>query len=472
MKRLIIVLVVLILLSSVKFALADKEEVLILEGTATEVGSMWGEINRDSILKKYNLFFAGADEFFSPESLVGKEDQLRVFAQLSKDISKAIGCSYWIEELNAIADVIGVDRDLFIAYAFGRYRNLALLYTTEVKEGCTSLTITPPATKDGQIIFHKTRDTGLDLQAAYLKRITDVPPGDKEPYKFFGEMGTSDTGISFFVNEMGLAGSADVPADKAPTMPYDPGEPRVREVAPPKYDGFMNHYTLRYFAEQCKDVDEVSEALHYLVDNGYVASGKWGTNYLFVDARGKALHILDVCHEIVEEETDLSLKYLDKTCEGIYSTVHYRTHPYLGDPFKALVSNYGNITVELVNSPQVVKHPGMWAFRSSQSAATILIDPDYPETLTTIFVTLPGYGYSIPFLMGANATPVALMDGTVFETQRESYRYSEYYETILTDEWRRFISGIRGKVEAGEDVTEELNDNFLYMVNKVLSMNK
>lgn len=41
----------------------------------------------------------------------GKEEQLRRFAKLSIDLSKEIKCSYWIEELNAIADAVGIDRN-------------------------------------------------------------------------------------------------------------------------------------------------------------------------------------------------------------------------------------------------------------------------------------------------------------------------------------------------------------------------
>ena len=73
--------------------------------------------------------------------------------------------------------------------------------------------------------------------------------------------------------------------------------------------------------------------------------------------------------------------------------------------------------------------------------------------------------------MGASATPKALVDGTVYETQRGSFKYSEFYEAGVNDEWRKFIYTMREKVKKGEDVTKEMNDNFLQMVNLVLSMN-
>jgi hypothetical protein len=402
------------------------------------------------------------------ENAKGKEDLLRNFAKLSINLSKEIGCSYWIEELNAIADTADLDRELYIAFTFGRYRDLALLYEGV---GCTSFAVVSPATKDGQIIFHKTRETSPDLQSAYLKKITDVPSGDKKPYKFFGEMGTADTGVSFFVNEKGLAGGADVPRQWQHKEYYvDPAEEDKPFVDPPKYDGFMNHYIPRYIAEHCKDVDEAGRVLHDFVDKGYIASGKWGTNYLFVDAKGQVLQIADDCREIVEERKNPVMEVEGEEYKGIYFTVH-RENDY-GTPEDALVSNYGGITVELVNSPSVSKHPAMWNFARAQSSSTILIDPEYPSELTTIFVSLPAYGYGVPFFMGAQKTPRALMDGTVYDTQLKSYNYSEFYEAGINDIWRKNIFDFRKKLENGEDVTKELDAFSLEMVNLILSMNR
>jgi len=473
----ILLIVILILLSSVTFALASKE-VVTLKGTAEEVGKMWAEINRDSILAKYKLYMAGADKFFSKEALGGKETELKVFAKLSEDIAKEIGCSYWIEELNAMADEIGVDRDLFISYNFGRYRNLAASYAKERKseEKCTSFAITPPATKDGQIIFGKTRDTGEDLQAAYIKEITCQQPGE-EAYKFFGEMGTSDIGVSFFVNEKGLAGSADFPAAAQPrsgTADYPPPGEKLKAyiVEPPKYDGLMNHLTLRYFAEKCKNVEEARKALHFLVENGYVASGSYGTNYLFADADGNVLRIEDNGRAIHTEEVNPSLAYQGKSYPGIYFTVHREGKDPYGSPEDALVANYGNIMIELADSAQVGKHPAKWSYRKSQSGFTVLIDPKHPEILTSIFVALPAYGYSIPFLMGATKTPKAMLDGTVYKLQKGSYRYSDYHQSGINDKWKEFIYTTRNQLAEGKDVTESINKNFLEMVELVMSMNK
>ncbi|HQA37235.1 MAG TPA: hypothetical protein PKY47_07715, partial [Acetomicrobium sp.] len=214
---------------------------------------------------------------------------------------------------------------------------------------------------------------------------------------------------------------------------------------------------------------EAKAVMHSFAEKGYLASGNRGTNYLFVDANGKILQIADNCYKIIEEQVNPSLKKDGEEYKGIYFTVS-RVNDY-GSPEDALISNYGNITIELANSPKVSKHPAMWNFERAQSSATILIDPEYPETLTTIFVTLPAYGYSIPFLMGANATPRALMDGTVYEKQRTSFEYSEFHEAGINDMWRKFIYGVRADLKEGKDVQEELNENFQKMVDFILAMN-
>lgn len=82
MKRLIVlIMAITVLLSTSAFAAAPSEEVMFLQGSAVEVGTMWGEVNRDSILKAYNTFISRAE---------GKEDALRRFAKLSIDLSKKL----------------------------------------------------------------------------------------------------------------------------------------------------------------------------------------------------------------------------------------------------------------------------------------------------------------------------------------------------------------------------------------------
>ena len=150
MKRLLAWgLVALFLIGSAGATPSSASDILVLEGSAAEVGKLWGETNRESILKAFNAFLSRAG---------GKEEQLRSFAKLSIDLSQKIGCSYWIDELNAIADTAGIDRELYIAFTFGRYRDLALLYKGV---GCTTFAVTPPATKKRSHLLLKVGSTRM-----------------------------------------------------------------------------------------------------------------------------------------------------------------------------------------------------------------------------------------------------------------------------------------------------------------------
>jgi len=106
MKRFLVWgIIVLFLIGSTGVNPSSAGDVLVFEGSAAEVGKLWGETNKESIIKAFNAFLSRAG---------GKEEQLRSFAKLSIDLSKKIGCSYWIDELNAIADTAGIDRELYI----------------------------------------------------------------------------------------------------------------------------------------------------------------------------------------------------------------------------------------------------------------------------------------------------------------------------------------------------------------------
>jgi len=415
----------------------DEGQVLTLIGTASEIGTKWGRENRQSILQQYNNFLVGRDQA-----------NLRLFAQRFIDISTDIDSSHWVIEANATADEIGADRELFIAFIAGRYRGLADHYPPE----CTSFFVKPPATKDGQIIFHKTRDNSEELQAAYIKHTTGLPPGH-EVYKFFAEMGTADTGISYFVNEKGLAGSADMGG-----------------AATAKYDGLMNHFTARYIAEHCKDVYEAHDTLHWLVEEkGYSAGATIVTNWLFLDKNGNALHIADDGYHIITEELNPVLNHDGTDYDGIYFTI--RRSNAEGSPEDALVANYGNINVTLVDGTQVAKHSAMSFRGSSLSGATFLIDPDYPSILTSIFISIPAWGYSVPVQLGVDATPKALMNGTVYAYQKshlEGQSLDPAFESSIYSEWESFYNDIKPKVPS-QDVTTAMNDKFLYFVNRILN---
>ncbi len=403
---------------------------ILLIGNATSIGTKWGQENKASIVSAYNSFILGKDS-----------NKLRSFASLIVNITTELNCLHWINECHAIADVLEVDHDFFVAFEFGRYRGLVDGYTPLGGfHECKSFVCYPPATRDDQIIFHKTRDNFGEPQAAYMKQTTELPPG-QETYKFFGTMGVSDIGLSFFINENGLAGSCDMGGG-----------------CPAKYTGLMNHMTLRYIAEYCQNVTEVSSALHFLVDHGYTAGAAIISNYLFIDAEGNALHIADNGYMIVTEEFNPHVSGYP----GIWSTVSIT-------PMNTLLAQYGDIDVTLVDSELVGKHPDVSGASSSISGGTFLIHPLYPETLSSIFISLPAKAYSVPTLMGANMTPKALMNGAVYEYQKQTFTtMNTTFEAQLFNEWQDFYDDIEQKIP-GQNVEDECNEKFSFFTNWVLN---
>ena len=63
MKRLVTLSALLaLLLCPAAFAAEPSQDVLVLEGSAVQVGTMWGEVNKESILKAYNAFLVRAKD--------------------------------------------------------------------------------------------------------------------------------------------------------------------------------------------------------------------------------------------------------------------------------------------------------------------------------------------------------------------------------------------------------------------------
>ncbi len=347
---------------------------------------------------------------------------MRSFAKLSIDLSKKIGCSYWIDELNAIADTAGIDRELYIAFTFGRYRDLALLYKGV---GCTTFAVTPPATKNGRIIFHKTRETAPDLQSGYLKRITGVQGTDRQPYKFFGEMGTADTGISFFVNEKGLAGGADVPSQwqnrecyvgsYKGTLPF---------VTPPKYDGFMNHYVPRYMPSTAGTLMKRKKP--------YILLRKRDTSPAGNGAR-------TTCSWMQGEKSSRLQTTATRSSRSRWTRLWRRTenpgrnllHRPQGERLRytrgcACISIRQD-HVELVNSPGWQNTPPCGISRGRSPAPPSSSTPNSRKNDHS-FRDPSGLQLLHPLLHGGECHTESLADGTVYSVQKDSYRYSEFYE--------------------------------------------
>ena len=58
--------------------------------------------------------------------------------------------------------------------------------------------------------------------------------------------------------------------------------------------------------------------------------------------------------------------------------------------------------------------------KSGILGVTVAMDPEFPDLLTAMWVSLPARGLAFPLYMGCEATPGPLLDGTVYEICRQT----------------------------------------------------
>ena len=122
-------------------------------------------------------------------------------------------------EAAATAREIGVDEKLYQAFIDGHSRGRFL-------HECTSYAVSREHTRDGAILFHKTRDNTDRPQVACV-----VQSAVKGINKFITVSDIGNIRCSMMVNDKGLAGSADYPAEKkkdTSTLVLPPAKPRYQ----------------------------------------------------------------------------------------------------------------------------------------------------------------------------------------------------------------------------------------------------
>ena len=279
----------------------------------------------------------------------------------------------WDDEMAGCADGAGVPLDDYVAFQAGKYRDLFAL------DECTSFFAVGDATADGATLFHKTRDNQARGQCAYRK----VLRHPSRPAAFHATGDTSDLGVMMMVNEHGVAGSADTGGLK---------------VKRPKGDGVMNTYILRLIAERAERVEDVLEILQQMIRDGWYAGGSTtGTNWSFADRHGRGLRLrqnnTEEQHEFVENDVAFSIR---------------------GDTPGADLVNRRKGKITLADLNVAATDPSL-CFSSSVSAMTVRIDPEWPETLSSVWFALPAWTPYLPYYPLAEGTPEAIVGGRCFE---------------------------------------------------------
>jgi hypothetical protein len=388
-----------------------------LAGTPEQIGTIWGEINKEIIVRDVATAFVkrAAEAGISRETLL---ERSAVSVRIIEEVAP-----HWIEEARATARAAGVDEDLYIAYWDGVIRNRFL---GEDPEECTSYAVSREHARDGAILFHKTRDNRDAPQGAFL-----VESSLEGINKFIAV--TNATGIhafSMMVNDKGLAGSGDYPANRKKDSSALHLEP-----APKKFRGIMGATILRHIAERASTCADALAIIEDFVAKGWYSGGTVGGNHwLFVDREGT---ILEVCNNPghVASKVHTQKAYFSRLNKG----------PAAGRLRESAEPVDFNLFRSVSRDPSI-------CFGSSISGMTVEIDPDDPARFTCAWIALPVRSVAFPLLMGQSRTPACLVDGTVYELGKKSPRQIERWEKLeesMHAEKERLKEELAASIEAG-----------------------
>jgi len=390
-------------------SVAEGVSMFRLAGTPEQIGTAWGEINKDIIVRDMDAtYLSKADEAgISRETLIARS---AVFVRITKQIAP-----YWLEEAAATARAAGVDEDLYIAFIDGQSRNRFLhedAAAVAAGDGpaadaaiveCTSYAVSRDHARGGAILFHKTRDNIDRPQMAVI-----VGSSRAGINKFITVTDGSRIRCSMMVNDKGLAGSGDYPAHRkkdSSTLHLEPAEPQYR--------GLMSGSILRHIAERASNSAEALAIIEEFVAKGYYSGGDVnGSHWLFVDREGV---ILEVCNN----------------ARHVVSKIHTQK-VYLSRLNKSAAARRLRESTEPIDFclfHSVSRDPSI-CLDSSISGMTVEIDPDHPELLTCAWIALPVRAAAFPLLMGQSRTPAFLVDGRAYTLGKKSPRQIPRWEAM------------------------------------------
>jgi len=360
-----------------------------LAGTPEEMGTKWGKINKKIILRDLDA------AYLKPAAAAGISKEMLIERSAAYVRIAARVAPHWLEQTRAIARAVDVPEDLFLAFYGGLSRKRFL-------HECTSYAVSRNRTQDGAILFHKTRDNVDRAQAVCI-----MDSSLEGINKFIGVTDVSFLdGLSMMVNEKGLAGAGDYPANRkkeSSTLHLEPAEPRYR--------GLSGGVILRYIAERASSSAEALAIIEDFVAKGYYSGGKvGGKHWLFVDREGV---ILEVCS---------NEKYV---ASKVHSNTVYFSRRNRSAAAKRLREAEGPIGFHLFHN--VARDPSI-CLGSSISGMTVEIDPTHPELSTCAWVSLPVKAVSFPLFMGQTRTPACLLNGEAYSLGTKAKKNARLWE--------------------------------------------
>ena len=347
-------------------------------GSPREIGTAFGTLNREIIRQGHDAWLArsAGNDHSTADLLALAEPMIEVVREIAP---------HWLEEARAIAAAAEIDPEIYVAQMF--YIGPAAAggrewFRPEEPDDCTSYAISSDVTDGNAVFFHRTRDNRPDRQTGALWA-TELPGINR----LMAVTYTTSRSISVMVNEKGLVGSADQ------------GGPRstIRKDV-----GMMNGLMKRYIAETASNCEEALEIIQRFVDEGWYAGGRPGSRWTLADLDGR---ILDVSHS--SDPGSLTYRWIEGKS--------HITRTWEGNPDEMLEAL--DEPVSFTQFRNISRHPDARINRGRNSIAglTVRVHPEFPEYLTRAWFSFPAVHLAFPLYIGGTATPLPLMDGSLYE---------------------------------------------------------
>ncbi len=351
----------------------DALEPIPTAGSPEQIGEAFGGVNSRAICLHLAAFLETCSANGLDEAGVIERSQtgLGIIRELAP---------WWEAEMEALAEAAAVSPALYKAFAIGKYRGLFFGEPECTSYAATGSCVPFPAGTS----FHKSRDNVSRLQCAFVRRVED-PAHDV--YAWCGTSDTSDATPMMFVNEHGLAGSADT-GGKDPNF-YG--------------EGLVNTFSLRYIAETCRDCNEALAVRRHWTENRYSAGGSIKTNYMFSDAAGNILRVVQ-SNDAIEPQM---------TTEGIVMNCYRKRLE------SDLLRHAGYLDAFALSDASRIKSVSM---PSTISSLSVDCRPEHPGSLTCAWFALgrPTRAAYVPVFVASRNVPRALLDGSIYRRSMPS----------------------------------------------------
>lgn len=251
-----------------------------LVGQSAEVGALLGRLQKRVLTERLERTLRRADETSTTPLL---QERAADFARVLESAAP-----HWLAEAQAQAQSAEVEAWKMLAINclppdfWGKHYIPAPLddrgLTAELVDAyeaqgvdpglggeCTAYFALSEATVSGETLFHKNREERDEVQCVYIKNI-------EGKFRFVGGGDIGNIGTAHLHTENLWAGANNTGSDVLPEEYVD--------------CALSDSHALRYFAENCRALDDIVPAVEYLIQNSWLGGGGYnkGSIFLFADA--------------------------------------------------------------------------------------------------------------------------------------------------------------------------------------------